>query len=140
MFGFYAVYMRAFLDFRIDVLETLTDLSVPVLASHVPSLVTLMLAICSTSRVDIGIRAKASGFLCVMMDRHKQQICKSKLVSDFMQCGLVLATERFDDEQFEASQMTPQKIAFGLHCQIPLIFSHMLSLTRLFANQTFTQR
>jgi hypothetical protein len=94
----------------LDIMQTLADLSLPVVTPHIPVWAKLLLDICGTSSLDVNVR---STFLCGMLSLHKRRISRAKLIPDVMQCGLALAVEYFEDEQFEASQMTPQKIALG---------------------------
>jgi hypothetical protein len=96
----------------LGVFDTLAASPVPVLTPSIPLLTQLMVAISSAARVDINVRDKASSFLCAMLEAHGQRILKAKLVQEVMGCGLALAVEPYEDEQFEAYQMTPQKLAF----------------------------
>lgn len=93
-----------------EAFDELVEVEASVLAQHIPIVIQLMAEVMVTPSIDMNIREKASMFVVQIIEAKTGKLIKHNLIEPLLDCCFRLSVEPYADS-FEASDMTPQKLA-----------------------------
>jgi HEAT repeat protein len=92
-----------------ELFDLLAQTSVPVLDTHLPRIIQLMLNATTDQQFDMKTREKGAMFIAAVVEAKPMKLVKAKLIDEILRCSMALTIEKYE-ELLEHTEMSPQKM------------------------------